>query len=64
MTAKEAIKEQELAAFHLAESERHSRAADKQRLVAARHLAAANLFFREALEQAELAREEKHLKLD
>jgi len=64
MNAKEAIQEQELAAYHLAESERHSRAADKQRLIAARHLAAANLFFKEALEKAELAREENHSKLD
>jgi hypothetical protein len=53
MNAKEAIKEQELAAYHLAESERHSRAADKQRLIAARHLAAANLYFKEALAIAE-----------
>jgi hypothetical protein len=53
MQLQQAIKEQELAAFHLAESERHSRAADKQRLIAARHLAAANLYFREALAIAE-----------
>jgi hypothetical protein len=53
MNAKEAIKEQELAAYHLAESERYSRAADKQRLIASRHLAAANLYFKEALAIAE-----------
>jgi len=53
MTAKEAIKEQELAAFHYAEAERYERQAHSQRLIATKHLAASNLYFRDALKVAE-----------
>tara|TARA_R110000868_G_scaffold84282_1_gene237647 strand:+ start:230 stop:424 length:195 start_codon:yes stop_codon:yes gene_type:complete len=52
MNAQEAIQEQELAAYHFAEAERFERQAHNQRLTATKHLAASNLYFREALKVA------------
>jgi hypothetical protein len=52
MNAQEAIQEQELAAYHFAEADTYERAAAKQRSIAIRHLATANLYFKEALEIA------------
>jgi len=52
MNAKQAIQEQELAAYHFAEAERFERQAHNQRVIATKHLAASNLFFSDALKSA------------
>jgi hypothetical protein len=52
MNAKQAIKEQELAAYHFAEAERYERQAHNQRVIATKHLAACHLFFKDALNAA------------
>ena len=52
MNAVDAIKWQELAAYHLAEADRWERKARTERVEAVKYLAACNLFFKEALELA------------
>tara|TARA_B110000503_G_scaffold139231_1_gene227163 strand:- start:930 stop:1130 length:201 start_codon:yes stop_codon:yes gene_type:complete len=59
MNAKQAIQEQELAAYHFAEAERHERQAHNQRVTATKHLAASHLFFSDALKSAMIAMQDK-----
>ncbi len=59
MDAREACKQMELAAYELAEAERHERAARALRLEAVRRTASVHVFFKEALTKIDHAKPEQ-----